>query len=221
MILFLQFTLTDTRTFSSFRTELPNKPHWPSPRPFNEFVRSTGGIIERNKGGIPGWVGENFICKIGKTIKFEDKIYFSNGIRATNISKHMYANSSYVLTKYEFVFNLKTTGLDSFITFDIIKNIINELLLSPVSIKMNGKTVVVSVNQLANILKNYHYQNSTLRKLNQKNHSLDHIMNCTPQCYFYLENNERSNGLKNNFKQISNISNIAELFGGWHDWRIR
>lgn len=121
----MQFTLTDTRYFSDFQKDLLQKPMWPSPTPFKEFVRNTGPIIERNKGGLASWVGENFVCRIGNVVKFPRKLYLSNGAVITNISKHLYANANYILTKYEFVFNIDTSDVDE-ISFNVMKVMINE-----------------------------------------------------------------------------------------------
>jgi hypothetical protein len=218
MILFLQFTITDTRYFSDFRHELLSKPVWPSPRPFREFVRNTGNIIERNKGGQEGWVGENYICEINKGIKFS-KQELSNGITVNNVSKHMFASEHYVLTKYEFVFNVKTAAIGGLITHDLMKGLINEFLLSTASIKLNGKVQNVRINQLPVALMNFHYQNSTVSTFKNDRQSIKHLIYCTPQLYFYLDRNESAKGLDRNYRHIARIFNIAELYGAWHDHR--
>jgi len=218
MILFLQFTITDTRYFSDFRRELLSKPIWPSPRPFAEFVRNAGRIVERSKGGQEGWVGENYICEIKRGIKFS-KQNLSNGVSVNNISKHMFASEHYVLTKYEFVFNVKTNELGTSITYDLMKGLINQFLLSTVSIKLNGIMQNVPVNQLQAALMDFHYQNSTVNALKNDQLGFKHLMYCTPQLYFYLDRNETAKGLARNYKHIANIFNIAELYGAWHDHR--
>jgi hypothetical protein len=217
MILFLQFTITDTRYFSTFKDELLKKPQWPSPAPFREFVRSTGTIVERNKGGLASWVGENFVCRIGKAIKFPRKITLSNGVIVSNISKHLYANANYILTKYEFVFNIKTANLDSEINVNVMKVIVNELLSSSVSIKVNGEFVDSTINKLPIVLKTFHYQNTTLQQKGQPHLGIENVLSCTPQCYFYLDRSEKANSLEHNYKHIANVANIAEIFTGWHN----
>lgn len=217
MVLFLQFTITDTRRFSDFYSELLDKPRWPSPKPFSEFVRTTGNIVERNKGGIPSWVGENFVCKIGKAIQFPEKILFANGAKATNISKHLYAGRHYTMTKYEFVFNIKTDNADKNITYNFIKNTIHELLNVSVKLKLNGKLEEIVLNKLPSFLRYFHHQNTTIKFSNKTSRGIENIISCTPQCYFYLERNEWAEGLQRNFRHIHNIANAAQLYGAWYN----
>lgn len=217
MILFIQFTITDTRFFSDYRQELLSKPQWPSPKPFQEFVRSTGAVVERSKGGLSSWVGENFVCSIGNAIKYPKNLTFSNGVRISNISKHLYANKNYILTKYEFVFNLRLDALKGMISFNDIKTIVNELLASPVVIKLNGINTDFVIGQLPHALNKFHYQNTTIQKGVKVKNGQMNIMPCTPQCYFYLDKGEMPIKLDRNYKHIAKISNLAELFAGWHN----
>lgn len=221
MILFLQFTITDTRKFSNYRDQVLKNPQWPNPKPFGQFVRAAGSIVERKKGGLSGWIGENFICQINNSIKFPAKIPFTNGVTASNVSKHMYANGTYVLTKYEFVFNIRTKNLGTQVTYDTMKTIINELLLSQVQLRLKGKIIELPVHEMPEALCEFHYQNSTLRDSTKYGDSegRQNILSCTPQCYFYLEKGEFSTGLDKNFTHIPNFSKVARLFGGWHDHR--
>lgn len=221
MILFLQFTVTDTRRFSQFSHELLDKPQWPTPIPFSEFVRTTGKIVERSKGGLPGWVGENTVCKIGKSITITNDLRFSNGITGVNISKHMYAQDRYILTKYEFVFNLKTTRLVGKVTHDVIKTIVNELLARTVKIKLKGSFSEIPISMLPDALREFHVQNTTIGHHNIDPNSASNVIRCTPQMYFYLERSEWADALERNYTRISNVGHIAQLFCAWHDHKNR
>lgn len=216
MILFLQFTITDTRHFSDHYRSLLDKPFWPSPRPYKEFVRNTGRIIERNKGGQAGWVGENYICNIKNSIKF-DKYISAIGVKISNISKHLYASEHYILTKFEFVFNIKIIDQKIMINHFFMKLIINEIMVSKIKIKINGYETIVQINQMQNILRDFHFQNTTKSSSLKDASNRIHIFTCTPQLYFYLEKNEISHKLESNYKHIANIYNIAELYGAWYD----
>src|SRR5687768_13125168 len=99
MVIFLQYTFTDLRSFTDFRASLLIKPAWPNPTPFKEFFRGTGQIVERKKYGIEGWVGENFICKIRHSIRFST--FENETILIKNVGKHFYASEDFVLSKYE------------------------------------------------------------------------------------------------------------------------
>ena len=217
MILFLQYTITDSRYFSSHQPELLNKPHWPSPKPFGEFVRSAGPIIERNKQGLSSWVGENFICRIRNGIRFPKRVYLSNGTQVNNIAKHLYASEHYVLTKYEFVFNIKLPGGEGKVGYDLLKVLVNELLSTSVNIKIGQGYEQIKLSQLARKLLQFHYENTTANEYRTLSTGFVNLVACTPQLYFYLDKNERIVKLSSNYKKIANISNIADLYGAWHD----
>ncbi|WP_313491685.1 hypothetical protein [Sphingobacterium multivorum] len=216
MILFLQFTVTDTRYFSPYRADILTKPEWPSPRPFREFVRNSGKIIERGKGGQSSWVGENFICEINRGIIIE-RCTLPSGATLSNLAKHLYAGEHYLLAKYEFVFNLKISNTKLKIDQNLLKQLINEVLAVEIKIKLDGKVMKVPINQLQNPLKRFHYKNITIKEKADQYIGLTHLRMCTPQLYFYLDNNEFPAKIGNNYKRIADIHNIAKLYGSWHN----
>lgn len=215
MILFLQFTITDTRYFSPYKQDILKKPEWPSPRPFAEFVRNSGSIIERAKGGQASWVGENFICEVKNGIKFQ-RHSLPCGAAISNLSKHLYASEHYLLAKYEFVFNVKFSNALMRVDQHLMKTLINELLATEIKIKVDGEYINTSINQLQRPLKKFHYENITVKGKALQDCGFEHLRMCTPQLYFYLDHNEFPKKLATNYKQIANIYNIAELYGAWH-----
>lgn len=217
MILFLQFTITDSRVFSLIDLGQLTKPRWPSPTPFREFVRGTGSIVERSKKGLDTWVGENFICKIKSGMRFSDDNHFSNGVLVKNISKHLYANEHYILTKYEMVFDVKLPIGKNLLGYELLKTLVDELLLAKVKIRFNGKDEDVNISDLPEALIEFHYQNTTKTDVSITGLGKNHILKCTPQLYFYLENNEKSVKLGKNYNQIAEIPGFAMLFGAWHN----
>ena len=216
MILFLQFTITDTRYFSAYKYDILTKPNWPSPRPFNEFVRNTGKIVERGKGGQSSWVGENYICKVNRGITFA-RGTLPCGATISNLSKHLYATEKYLLAKYEFVFNLKISQANLKVDQNLLKQLINEVLASNVKIQVDGKSIDVPISQIQNLLKEFHFNNVTVKSQADRKAGFEHLTVCTPQLYFYLDQNEIPKRLDKNYKQIANIYNIAKLYGAWYD----
>ena len=217
MVIFLQYTVTDLRSFTEHRDSQLGKPQWPSPQPFREFVRGTGSIIERKMKGQSSWVGENFICHITKGIKFDSKIVLNNGLHIRNLSNHMYANENFVLTKYEFVFHTKATSKQGVMDYGTIKGITDALLESKLRVKSATGYEELKTLQLSKKLLNFHYENSTITSIKKEQIGSDHLLSCIPQIYIYLTPNERIRGLESNFTHIATIHDAGELYGSWHN----
>ena len=218
MILFLQYTIADTRYFGEKFDHLLPKPLWPSPSPFGEFVRAAGAIIERKRQGQPSWVGENFICKISKGIKIDQRLSLKNDGMVKNVSKHLYANEGYVMAKYEFVFNIKLPGVQPMVGFDLLKDIIEKLLESKVRVKLGKTYEEVGVDQLGKALRSFHYLNTTNTKGQDFEGDAKSVVSCIPQLYFYLDRHETAANLRGNFTKILDKQDLAILYGAWHKY---
>lgn len=72
MFITIQFPISDLRYFSVIDTGKIHKPVWPNPISEQEFIRSFGAVIERNLGGLSGWIGESYICTANQAIKFKN-----------------------------------------------------------------------------------------------------------------------------------------------------
>lgn len=76
MLISLQLPFTDLRNFSEDDHGLLGRPNWPLGVPQKDFVRSFGIISKRPRGGMPGWIGENFICNAKRAIRFQDPLIY-------------------------------------------------------------------------------------------------------------------------------------------------
>lgn len=113
MLIFVQFPIADIRLFTEAETGRLHSPLWPSPKPYQEFIRSFGIVRRRGKGGIQGWIGENEICdashaiKINKPITYElstnKKTLENTSLRLKSRSRHFYFDGMAV-AKFEIVF---------------------------------------------------------------------------------------------------------------------
>jgi hypothetical protein len=81
VIIFLQYPITDIRRFLPEETGKLAKPIWPSPKPYDHFVRSFGQVMRRGKGGASGWVGENEICDAHNALKLDLRVSPFSGSR--------------------------------------------------------------------------------------------------------------------------------------------
>ncbi|MCX2430544.1 hypothetical protein [Pedobacter sp. GR22-10] len=216
MIIFLQYTLTDLRAFTDQNPFVLVKPNWPSPTPYQQFVRGTGQVIQRRKRGLHGWVGENYICKIGKSVRFEKAIPLYEDKYIKPIFQHLYAGENQVLTKYEFVFRLNYEKWAKKLTYNDIRDIIGSLLNSMVHIRINGKYITCKVRELQKILPQLHFETST-NKHGRKAGMSAYIDKCTPQLYIATEDDTVVVGLGKNFNNMSENQEDFDLYGAWHD----
>ena len=64
----------DTRSLLSLPTGRLTQPSWPLARPGREFLRSTGAIRKRLRGGVDGWPGEDHFCDLSSAIRFPNRL---------------------------------------------------------------------------------------------------------------------------------------------------
>ncbi|WEJ98040.1 MAG: hypothetical protein P0Y59_13845 [Candidatus Sphingomonas phytovorans] len=68
----IYFPIFDGRSFYPTRDALARRPTWPSlAPPGHAFQRNLGPINPRPLGGIRGWVGEEEVCEIQKSLTFK------------------------------------------------------------------------------------------------------------------------------------------------------
>jgi hypothetical protein len=99
MFVVLQFPLTDLRPFIDGETHRLPRPSWPLARPGREYVRGSGGVQQRRRGGVEGWSGEEVFSGAARAVRFPDALrrhpiggdfratclfrrYFSDGVAA-------------------------------------------------------------------------------------------------------------------------------------------
>ena len=69
MFIVIQFPIIDARPFINDETYKLNIPTWPFASE-QEFVRYTGRVERRKKGGIKDWSGESFYSRSHRAIRF-------------------------------------------------------------------------------------------------------------------------------------------------------
>ena len=210
MLIFLQFTITDLRPFTSESKDMLSRPNWPDPDIDCEFVRNAGAIIERTNQGVNNWVGEGRICKVGKGIII-NKNKIGARISVKNFSKHIYTSRQRVLTKYEFVFNV--TGSPKVITTGFIHAIAETIFQSEVRLKSGTNFYYRRVADLPKALKKFHLESTTIFGKHLEERLQQYILHSSPQAYFYLDRDEKLSVGKNDFAEIS--STHYNLLGTW------
>lgn len=214
MVIFLQFTVTDVRSFTKEACSLLSKPTWPTPTPYKEFVRGVGPIVARSKGGIGSWVGENYVCRINNGIRIPNRIKINESTFLNTVSKHLYSVGNFVLNKYEIVFHLshRENRLDN----ESIKHIIDVLLDCPASIRgITGGFQNVSCKMLNKELRKFHVYNSTCCSMLNGYESLAFVNDCAPQIYFLSEGREFVHLFKKHkLKLVTQKKSSKNLFGG-------
>lgn len=66
----LQFPFADFRPFLAVETARLDHPSWPFPNPEREFVRQSGAVRQRRRGGLSQWSGEEFYSQAARAVRF-------------------------------------------------------------------------------------------------------------------------------------------------------
>jgi hypothetical protein len=70
VLLTLQFPFADLRTFIPDGGGRAAKPAWPAAQAGVDFVHGVGGVKERRRGGMAGWIGEDVHCEAAGCVRF-------------------------------------------------------------------------------------------------------------------------------------------------------
>ena len=70
MFIFIQFPFSDCRSFVGDETYRLPSPTWPSPESGRDFIRGSGIIKDRFRGGLKSWPGEEVYCDAKKSLRF-------------------------------------------------------------------------------------------------------------------------------------------------------
>lgn len=70
MFIAIQFPLVDCRAFVNSDTNRLSLPAWPLPMLDKEFIRASGIVRERPRGGLESWPGEEIYCSANRAIRF-------------------------------------------------------------------------------------------------------------------------------------------------------
>ncbi len=68
----LQFPFADFRPFLAVETARLDHPRWPFPAPGREFVRQSGVVRQRRRGGLSQWSGEEFYSQAARAVRFRE-----------------------------------------------------------------------------------------------------------------------------------------------------
>ena len=75
MFVVVQHPFADLRPFSvGARSRLVERPTWPLARPMIDFVRSSGSVRARPRGGVDEWDGEEVFCDASMALRFPDSM---------------------------------------------------------------------------------------------------------------------------------------------------
>jgi len=193
MIIYLQYTISDTRNLTDKKNELLDKPNWRNLTPFKDFVSGSGQVIERTKRGLNNWVGENNICKINKGFYNVPKLDILDKYQIKCIGKHQYSDGKF-LHKYEFVFHLKNIegypfeiySLNEY-SFKDLNLIINEILNNEIKIRnISHKHDSSKIGKSFSKLKFFHI-NCTTKNKYMDSQDLGKIKICIPQVFLQFQ----------------------------------
>ncbi|WP_041468265.1 hypothetical protein [Chloroherpeton thalassium] len=140
MLLTIQFPFVDLRGFSEATGRLA-KPGWPIPTPDDEFVRFSGAVRVRKRGGICGWLGENEVCEANRLIRLSycPKIKDDHSGRqfTTRIAFRRLYFDGLAVGKFELGIATKTRR-KVVLTKQTVKEIVDNFLNLPTRVRESG-----------------------------------------------------------------------------------
>jgi hypothetical protein len=215
MIIFIQYTLADVRSLAGLNKVLLKSPSWPTPTPFKEFVRYSGQIIPRSKGGLNSWVGEDFVCKIRRGIHLQNIRLNRFPFELRNVSKQQYTNG--ILNKYEFVFVSRKSNLTAFnrnFMEDLKKSIDN----TDISIRTQANCIVeTKLHKIDSHIKSLYLLSSTKNKEVDIERDKNLVNFCIPQVYIHFEPHEKLTISENNLiTKKGGIPLNFNFYGFWN-----
>lgn len=74
MFVLVEFPIADMRNFLGAEARRLSRPLLPLARPEKEFVRSTGMVARRRKGGVKEWAGEELYVDAARAIRFDGRL---------------------------------------------------------------------------------------------------------------------------------------------------
>ena len=121
-------------------TRLP-VPSWPTPLTDEEFIRSTGIIRKRPKGGLHGWIAEERYCDAHRSIKFDSETVARVGLRPWNfrIAFRRFYFDGTAVAKFEIGFATRRRLDPS--RHNALNELLSALLTLPVRVTRPGKQI--------------------------------------------------------------------------------
>lgn len=129
MFLVIQFPFVDTRRFVSGQTGRLIRPDWPIPDVDKDFIRSSGLVRPRLRGGSAQWAGEEIYGEASAALKFPDRLgqiaITANKVRG-NIDfafRRFYSDGIVARMEVGFKLDLRTSTSDPLLVSELIYQI--------------------------------------------------------------------------------------------------
>jgi hypothetical protein len=130
----LVFPFVDVRPFLSIATARLSVPTWPIPLPGKHFIRSTGPVRRRQRGGIDVWPGEDVFCDAPHALHFPSGLprQVQAGRRGLRLSRRCvfrrYLTDGEAVSRYEVGFqfqqlNKSRSGLNGRECLELINSV--------------------------------------------------------------------------------------------------
>lgn len=74
MLLVVQHPIADLRPFIGADSGVLGRPVWPSPDPVHDYIRGTGRVRRRLRGGVDDWSGEDLYGDASRALRFGDRL---------------------------------------------------------------------------------------------------------------------------------------------------
>ena len=169
MFLALQLPLADIRSFLPFQTYKTTLPTWPIPEPGKEFIRASGIVKRRCRGGLDSWPGEETYCDGRRALRFPNRFgeltagAFSHS-EVLDCAFRRFLSDGKAVSRFEVGF--RADFLYPCYAREVL-DVINSCLEIPVSLPAgNGPRITLGLFKSARYLAR-HYLESTTRRIKE------------------------------------------------------
>lgn len=145
MFIAVQFPLADSRALLSTETNRLKYPTWPLPEPDREFIRRSGIVRRRQRGGLASWSGEEIYCSAKRALRFQPLLRYQplgalgNSVSLNCVFRRFLFNGE-VVSRVELGFQV-VAGENSESPFPLSRQECLDLIEGCLSIKVNMQSV--------------------------------------------------------------------------------
>lgn len=216
MIMFLHYPITDLRLFQNVPTGALCRPLWPTPILYKEFIRSIGQIQPRKRGGVSGWIGEQYISTANRALPdIQIPEYVKNNIQVKICcSKRFFYFDGFISGKFEAAFILRAHRITGSLVID---DFMHYFLDTKISVRENGRNIKSApVATAGKTLMNLYQRATTSRKFSDPIH--EHwFMAGIPCIVLYFDEDELLDFPNNvQYFHLSKAENI-----GIYHWHVQ
>lgn len=149
MFFVLQHPFADLRLFVGPASGRLSRPSWPLVEPYSDFIRASGIVLPRRRGGVEEWAGEEVYCRANGAFRFPDQLRTrplgtpSAPVSAERAFRRF--QSAGVVCRLETGLRLDLDGAVSAVTASDVMTLLRNCLELPIRLRGNQGTAALTL----------------------------------------------------------------------------